>query len=75
VRPLPTATAAAPKLTSAPRRTTKIENLEENLGALKVQLTPDEVAAIRQAVDAAGNTGARYPAQYAPNPIDSTGGC
>lgn len=43
--------------------TTKIENLEENLGALKIQLTPDEVAAIRQAVDAAGNTGARYPAQ------------
>jgi hypothetical protein len=49
--------------------------LEENLGALKLELTPDEVAEIRQTIDAAESTGARYPAQYAPPLTDDTDGC
>jgi aryl-alcohol dehydrogenase-like predicted oxidoreductase len=41
--------------------TTRTENLEENVGALKVQLTEEEVKEIRKAVDEAGLTGERYP--------------
>ncbi|KAI5820711.1 NADP-dependent oxidoreductase domain-containing protein [Pyronema omphalodes] len=41
--------------------TTKIANLEENLGALKIQLSKEEEAQVRKAVDAAGHTGERYP--------------
>jgi len=38
--------------------------LEENLGALKIELTPEEQAEIRKAVDAVGISGDRYPEQY-----------
>ncbi|KAI5848817.1 putative aldo-keto reductase [Tricharina praecox] len=43
--------------------TTRIENLEENLGGLKVVLTPEENAEIRKAVDSLETFGARYPEQ------------
>jgi hypothetical protein len=42
-------------------RTRKIKYLEENVGAVNVHLSPDEVAAIRRAVDAAEVHGDRYP--------------
>lgn len=45
--------------------TTKIERLEENLGALKVKLSADEVAEIRTAVEAAEVAGSRYPEGFA----------
>ncbi|KAI0711525.1 Aldo/keto reductase [Earliella scabrosa] len=42
--------------------TTKIDNLKENLGALKVRLTPEDVAEVRKYADAANATvGDRYP--------------
>lgn len=41
--------------------TKKIERLEENLGALQVQLTEEEVKEIRTLVDAAEIHGDRYP--------------
>jgi aryl-alcohol dehydrogenase-like predicted oxidoreductase len=45
--------------------TTRIANIEENLGALEVQLTKEEAAEIRKLVDAAADTtGERYPAAY-----------
>lgn len=44
--------------------TTKISRLEENLGALKVQLSKDEEQHIRKLVQDAELTGTRYPAQF-----------
>ena len=41
--------------------TSRIDNLEENLGALRVQLTPEEVAEIRVAVEETEVPGQRYP--------------
>jgi len=41
--------------------TTKVKNLEENLGALQVKITPEENAEIRKAVDEAEEVGDRYP--------------
>ncbi|KAI0072149.1 Aldo/keto reductase [Panus rudis PR-1116 ss-1] len=42
--------------------TTKVENLKENLGALDVKLTPEEVQEIREIADKAGaSQGDRYP--------------
>ena len=41
--------------------TKRIERVEENLGALNVRLTPDEVASIAEAVPAGAAAGLRYP--------------
>lgn len=41
--------------------TKKLMRLDENLGALKISLTPDEVAAIERAIPPEAVTGARYP--------------
>ena len=41
--------------------TTKLERLEENLGALNVQLTPEDLAAIESASSHIKLAGARYP--------------
>ncbi|KAI9848899.1 MAG: hypothetical protein M1838_000340 [Thelocarpon superellum] len=41
--------------------TKKVKYLEENLGAIKVHLTPQEVREIRACVDSAEVHGARYP--------------
>lgn len=43
--------------------TTKVHRLEENLGAVKVELTADDRKAIREAVSAIQVQGERYPAQ------------
>jgi diketogulonate reductase-like aldo/keto reductase len=43
------------------RGTTQIKNLEENMGALDIQLSEEEIAEIRKVVDAAEVHGARYP--------------
>ncbi|CZR51862.1 probable aldo-keto reductase (AKR13), puatative [Phialocephala subalpina] len=45
--------------------TTKVSRLEENLGALKVVLTQEEIKEIRTVVDAAEVYGARYPEAFA----------
>ncbi len=42
--------------------TKRIERLEENLGALDVRLTPEEIAGIAEAVPAGAAAGTRYPA-------------
>jgi aryl-alcohol dehydrogenase-like predicted oxidoreductase len=42
--------------------TKRIERLEENLGALDVKLTPEEIAGIAEAVPVAAAAGTRYPA-------------
>lgn len=42
--------------------TKKIKYLDENLGALDVKLTPEEIAEMRKIVDAAEVHGARYSA-------------
>lgn len=42
--------------------TKKIKYLDENLGALDVKLTPEEIAEMREIVDAAEVHGARYSA-------------
>ena len=42
-------------------RTRKLEYLEENVRALKVRLTPEENADIRESVDNAEVHGDRYP--------------
>ena len=42
--------------------TKRIERLEENLGALDVELTPDEIAEIAEAVPVGAAAGTRYPA-------------
>jgi aryl-alcohol dehydrogenase-like predicted oxidoreductase len=41
--------------------TTKIERMKENLGALKIKLSKEEVQAMRTLVDAAETHGSRYP--------------
>ena len=41
--------------------TKKIKYLEENLGALNVKLTPEEVKEVRDLVEAAEVHGDRYP--------------
>lgn len=41
--------------------TTKIERLDENLGALKIQLSNEEEQAIRKACEEAEIHGDRYP--------------
>ncbi|KAF8242972.1 putative aldo-keto reductase [Wilcoxina mikolae CBS 423.85] len=52
--------------------TTRVENLEENLAALKVSLTEEEVGEIRKAVDEAGLTGGRYPKELMGSLFGST---
>lgn len=42
-------------------RTSKIKNLEENVGAVNVDITPAEVAKVRKLVDEAEIAGTRYP--------------
>jgi aryl-alcohol dehydrogenase-like predicted oxidoreductase len=42
--------------------TRRLDRLEENVGALAVTLTPDEVARIAAAVPAGAAAGTRYPA-------------
>jgi aryl-alcohol dehydrogenase-like predicted oxidoreductase len=45
--------------------TTKLNRLEENLGALNVELTPGDVAAIESASSQIKLAGARYPEFHA----------
>lgn len=45
--------------------TTKVERLEENLGALKIKLTSEEEKEIRQACENAEVSGGRYPEAFA----------
>jgi len=42
--------------------TTKLHRLEENLGAADLELTPDDLSKITQALDGVEITGDRYPA-------------
>src|SRR5216683_6531537 len=42
--------------------TKRIERVEENLGALDVKLTPEEIAAVAEAVPVGAAAGLRYPA-------------
>ena len=44
--------------------TTKIKNLEENIGALDVKLTNDEIKEIRNACEKANIIGGRYPEAF-----------
>ncbi len=44
--------------------TTKLHRLEENLGGAKVELTTDDLKAIRDAVSAIAVQGERYPAHF-----------
>jgi len=44
--------------------TTKLARLEENLGALNVELTPDDVRALEDASSKIKLEGARYPKFY-----------
>jgi aryl-alcohol dehydrogenase-like predicted oxidoreductase len=41
--------------------TKRVDRLHENLGALKVQLSPSEVAGIAEAVPTGAAAGPRYP--------------
>ncbi len=41
--------------------TTKLNRLEENLGAASIALTPDDLRAIAEAASRIQVTGARYP--------------
>jgi aryl-alcohol dehydrogenase-like predicted oxidoreductase len=43
--------------------TTKLHRLEENLGGARVELTPEDLKAIHDAVSAINVQGDRYPAQ------------
>jgi len=43
------------------RGTTQVKNLEENMGALDIQLSEEEIDEIRKVVDAVEVHGARYP--------------
>lgn len=45
--------------------TTNLDRLEENLGALKIKLTPEEEKEIRQACENAQVSGSRYPEAFA----------
>ena len=44
--------------------TTKLQRLEENLGALDVELSPGDLLAIEDAVSKITIQGARYPEQH-----------
>jgi aryl-alcohol dehydrogenase-like predicted oxidoreductase len=44
-----------------PKGTTKLDRPDENLGALKVELTPEDCAAIESASSQIKLEGARYP--------------
>ena len=44
--------------------TTKLHRLQENLGAAKVELTPDDLKAIHDAISAIDVQGERYPASF-----------
>lgn len=46
--------------------TTSIEKLEQNVGAVEVTLSIEEVAEIRRIVEAAEVRGSRYPAGFSP---------
>jgi aryl-alcohol dehydrogenase-like predicted oxidoreductase len=41
--------------------TKRVERLQENLGALQVRLTPEEAAAIAEALPIGAAAGTRYP--------------
>ena len=43
--------------------TTKLNRLDENLGAASIELSPDDLAAISRAADSVEIEGARYPAE------------
>ena len=45
--------------------TTRPERLKENLGAVRVEFSPDELAEIRKLLDATPVAGDRYPAEFA----------
>ncbi|MGG0288883.1 aldo/keto reductase [Peribacillus butanolivorans] len=45
--------------------TTKLERMEENLGAVKVELTAEELTDLNQALSKIKILGDRYPAEYA----------
>lgn len=45
--------------------TTKLERIDENLGALKIKLTSEEEKEIRKACEAAETAGGRYPEAFA----------
>lgn len=45
-------------------RTKSIKYAEENLGALKIKLSPEDIKAIRQAITEAEIPGDQYPAAY-----------
>ena len=44
--------------------TTKLQRLEENIGALDVELSPDDLRAIEEAASKITIQGARYPEQH-----------
>ena len=44
--------------------TTRLERLDENLGAAKVKLTPDDMRAIEEAASNVKPQGARYSEQH-----------
>ena len=44
--------------------TTRIKNLEENLGALKVKITPEDDKEIRQTIEGCQVHGSRYPDRF-----------
>ena len=48
--------------------TKRVKYFDENMGALKIQLTKEEEAEVRKAVEAAETHGARYPEAYVPLP-------
>ncbi|KAE8453540.1 hypothetical protein EG329_010401 [Mollisiaceae sp. DMI_Dod_QoI] len=52
--------------------TKRVKTLEENLGALKMELTKEEVKEIRTLVDATEVHGARYPEAYAAETFKDT---
>jgi len=45
--------------------TTRLERLEENLGAVKIELSPGDLAEINRALDSVQIQGDRYPPQFA----------
>jgi aryl-alcohol dehydrogenase-like predicted oxidoreductase len=45
--------------------TRKLERLEENLGAVEVKLTPEELSDLNDALSRIEISGERYPAEYA----------
>lgn len=45
--------------------TTKLHRLEENIGAVEVQFTSDDIAEIERAISAVAVEGERYPKAFA----------